>query len=115
MSVLGEKKPHKRQRWSADEDARPEHLIAKHGSNSWTTIALRLQGRDRQQYQEQWRRHLQPHKKGMRTPEEDQEILDCVEEMGAKWAQISRQYMLSRTDMDIKQRWNLILRRACAP
>jgi len=53
--------------------------------------------------------------KGEWTPEEDQEIWDRVQEMGTKWAQISEQYMPSRTDNDIKNRWNSIIRKAHAP
>ena len=53
--------------------------------------------------------------KGEWTPEEDQEIWDRVQEMGTKWAQISEQYMPSRTDNDIKNRWNSVIRKAHAP
>ena len=53
--------------------------------------------------------------KGEWTPEEDQEIWDRVQEMGTKWAQISEQYMPSRTDNDIKNRWNSIIQKAHAP
>lgn len=53
--------------------------------------------------------------KGEWTPEEDQEIWDRVQEMGTKWAQVSEQYMPSRTDNDIKNRWNSVIRKAHAP
>merc|ERR1711957_1005061 len=65
---------------------------------------------------ERWHNHLRPQLfKGEWTPEEDQEIWDRVQEMGTKWAQILEQYMPSRTDNDIKNRWNSIIQKAHAP
>ena len=62
--------------------------------------------------EERWRNHLRPQLfKGEWTPEEDQEIWDRVQEMGTKWAQVSEQYMPSRTDNDIKNRWNSVIPR----
>eukprot|EP00966_Prymnesium_polylepis_P329518 7385202-Prymnesium_polylepis.2 len=53
--------------------------------------------------------------KGDWTPEEDVEIWDRVQQMGTKWAQISELYMPSRTDNDIKNRWNSIIRKTQHP
>ena len=79
-------------------------------------IATRLRARNGKQCRERWRNHLRPQlTKGEWTAEEDQEIWDRVGELGTKWAQISEQYMPSRTDNDIKNRWNSIIRKAHAP
>ena len=111
----------KRRPWSADEDEHlkqlvGEQLVGDAGIKSWAAIATRLRDRNGKQCRERWRNHLRPQLfKGEWTPEEDQEIWDRVQEMGTKWAQISEQYMPSRTDNDIKNRWNSIIRKAHAP
>ena len=106
----------KRRPWSADEDEHLKQLVGEHGIKSWAAIATRLRDRNGKQCRERWRNHLRPQLfKGEWTPEEDQEIWDRVQEMGTKWAQISEQYMPSRTDNDIKNRWNSIIRKAHAP
>tara|TARA_B110001452_G_scaffold237342_1_gene217119 strand:- start:2067 stop:2945 length:879 start_codon:yes stop_codon:yes gene_type:complete len=106
----------KRRPWSADEDEHLKQLVGEHGIKSWAVIATRLRARNGKQCRERWRNHLRPQlTKGEWTPEEDQEIWDRVQEMGTKWAQISEQYMPSRTDNDIKNRWNSIIRKSHAP
>ena len=106
----------KRRPWSADEDEHLKQLVGEHGIKSWAAIATRLRDRNGKQCRERWRNHLRPQLfKGEWTPEEDQEIWDRVQEMGTKWAKISEQYMPSRTDNDIKNRWNSIIRKAHAP
>ena len=73
-------------------------------------------GRNSKQCRERWHNHLDPSvNKSEWTPEEDQEIWDRVQEMGTKWAQISEQYMPLRTDNDIKNRWNSIIRKSSHP
>ena len=106
----------KRRPWSTDEDEHLKQLVGEHGIKSWAAIATRLRDRNGKQCRERWRNHLRPQLfKGEWTPEEDQEIWDRVQEMGTKWAQISEQYMPSRTDNDIKNRWNSIIRKSHAP
>ncbi|EOD27550.1 hypothetical protein EMIHUDRAFT_58392, partial [Emiliania huxleyi CCMP1516] len=57
------------------------------------------------QCRERWRNHLRPElNKGDWTVEED--------EFSTKWAQISELYMPLRTDNDIKNRWNSIVRKS---
>ena len=53
--------------------------------------------------------------KGDWTTDEDVEIWERVQQMGTKWAQISKLYMPSRTDNDIKNRWNSIIRKQHHP
>ena len=106
----------KRRPWSTDEDEHLKQLVGEHGIKSWAAIATRLRDRNGKQCRERGRNHLRPQLfKGEWTPEEDQEIWDRVQEMGTKWAQISEQYMPSRTDNDIKNRWNSVIRKAHAP
>ena len=108
--------PAKRRPWSADEDEDLKQLVGEPGIKSWVVIATRMRARNSKQCRERWHSHLRPTlTKGEWTPEEDQEIWDRVQEMGTKWAQISAQYMPSRTDNDIKNRWNSIIRKSHAP
>jgi len=108
--------PAKRRPWSADEDEDLKQLVGEPGIKSWVVIATRMRARNSKQCRERWHSHLRPTlTKGEWTPEEDQEIWDRVQEMGTKWAQISAQYMPSRTDNDIKNRWNSTVRKSHAP
>lgn len=102
-------------RWTADEDERLKHLVAQNGNKkalNWVAIATRLQGRSDQQCREHWFRSLRPQLDRKRwTPEEDREILKRVAEIGMKWARISKEYMPSRCDNDIRERWSAMIRR----
>merc|ERR1740139_655131 len=98
--------------WSC---CRERQQQVRQAHESWAAIATRLHDRNGKQCRERWRNHLRQLFKGEWTPEEDQEIWDRAQEMGTKWAQISEQYMPSRTDNDIKNRWNSVIRKAHAP
>merc|ERR1712129_23512 len=95
-------------KWSADED---EHLmkeVEEHGGKNctgldwtgrstvnldWTAIASHLSSRSSKQCRDRWLNHLQPQmSKSGWTPEEDQQILDRVQELGTKWTQIANLY-----------------------
>lgn len=98
-----------RRTWSAEEDAQLKHLVSEHGSEAWAKIATLLGDRSKQQCIERWRRHLRPDlAKHEWTPEEDQEILKRVMEVGKKWGEISTQYMPNRADNHIKNRWKTL-------
>ena len=72
--------------------------------------------RNGKQCRERWRNHLRPElNKGDWTQEEDVAIWSRVQQLGTKWAQISELYMPLRTDNDIKNRWNSIIRKPKAP
>merc|ERR1712129_676402 len=85
-------------------------------SGKWIEIATHLQGKNAKQCRAQWVDQLRPHmSKSAWTTEEDQEIWDRVLQVGRKWVQISKLYMPSRADNDIKNRWNSIIRKPRAP
>ncbi|KAL1523885.1 hypothetical protein AB1Y20_018804 [Prymnesium parvum] len=106
----------KRRPWGAEEDEDLRKLVEIHGIKSWSLIATFLNARNGKQCRERWRNHLRPElNKGEWTPEEDVEIWDRVQQLGTKWAQISEQFMPCRTDNDIKNRWNSIIRKQQHP
>lgn len=96
----------KRGRWSADEDALLKELVAEHGNKNWKRIATRLPGRSDKQCWGRWRVYLRlGFNRTEWTPEQDQEVLDRVLELGNSWSQIAKLYMPSRTGIDIRKRW----------
>ena len=106
----------KRRPWNPDEDEQLRHLVEVHGVKNWALIATQLNMRNGKQCRERWRNHLRPElNKGDWDMHEDVEIWDRVQQMGTKWAQISETYMPNRTDNDIKNRWNSIIRKQQHP
>ena len=106
----------KRRPWNPDEDEQLKQLVEVHGVKNWALIATQLHMRNGKQCRERWRNHLRPElNKGDWDMHEDVEIWDRVQEMGTKWAQISETYMPNRTDNDIKNRWNSIIRKQHHP
>ena len=62
------------------------------------------------------RNHLRPElNKGEWTVEEDLEILRRVQQLGTKWAQISAHYLPDRTENDVKNRWNSVVKKMDPP
>ena len=108
--------PAKRRPWGPDEDEHLRQLVHIYGIKSWAKIATQLNNRNGKQCRERWRNHLRPElNKGDWSNQEDIDIWERVQEMGTKWAQISEMYMPQRTDNDIKNRWNSIIRKTQHP
>jgi hypothetical protein len=92
-------------KWSAAEDAKLVELVEQYGSKSWTVIASKLGNRAGKQCRERWKNHLDPainHEPF--TKQEDESVIRMVNEMGTKWAQISK-LMPGRTENAIKNRY----------
>ena len=106
----------KRRPWSPEEDTQLKELVERHGIKSWAIIATQLEQRNGKQCRERWRHHLRDGlNKGEWTNEEELEVWLRVIELGTKWALLAEQYMPGRTENDIKNRWNSIVRRPVAP
>ena len=81
----------KRRPWGPDEDEHLRQLVQVYGIKSWAQIATRLNNRNGKQCRERWRNHLRPElNKGDWSAQEDVDIWERVQEMGTKWAQVSR-------------------------
>lgn len=106
----------KRRPWMPPEDDMLRQLVEKYGVKEWAVIGKFITNRNGKQCRERWRNHLRPQlNKSEWSVEEDVQIWSLVETVGTKWAQISEQYMPLRTDNDIKNRWNSILRKQYHP
>ena len=106
----------KRRPWSPEEDVMLKQLVDTHGVKSWAIIATHLEQRNGKQCRERWRHHLRPGlTKGEWSTEEELEIWSRVVQYGTKWALLAEEYMPGRTENDIKNRWNSIVRRPVAP
>mmetsp|Transcript_20894 Transcript_20894/g.26437 ORF Transcript_20894/g.26437 Transcript_20894/m.26437 type:complete len:339 (+) Transcript_20894:325-1341(+) len=97
--------------WSPEEDELVKQLVEKYGPRSWSVIAKHLKGRIGKQCRERWHNHLDPTiNREPWTEEEDDLLIEKHEELGNKWAEISK-YFNGRTDNMIKNRWNSTIRR----
>jgi len=104
--------PHiKKSPWSSEEDDALSRMVHIHGPKRWATIALSLDGRTGKQCRERWLNHLDPSvRKEAFTQEEDDLIVELVNTLGTKWAQISK-HLPGRTDNAVKNRFYSTLRR----
>lgn len=73
------------------EDSEVIRLVSVHGAKNWSKIAEFLDGRVGKQCRERWHNHLDPNiKKGPWSELEDSIIVQAWQEIGHKWADISK-------------------------
>ncbi|OHS94241.1 hypothetical protein TRFO_39569 [Tritrichomonas foetus] len=95
----------KKHPFSVEEDIEILQFVQAHGTKNWRMIALQL-GRTPKQCRERWNGHLNPTiNKGPWTIEEDLILAQKQNEIGNKWAEISK-FLPGRTDTIVKNRWN---------
>jgi len=97
--------------WTPEEDAILLELVAEHGPQKWSIIAMHLEGRIGKQCRERWHNHLNPAvRKDKWSNEEDELIMDFVGKHGTKWSLISKT-LPGRTDNSIKNHYYSSLRK----
>ena len=98
-------------KFTEEEDQIIRAFVSKNGPKSWKKAQPLLPGRTPRQIRERWVNYLSPevsHEPW--TKEEDDLILNLVDKYGKKWSHISRSFK-KRTDVSIKNRFTLLLRR----
>jgi hypothetical protein len=102
-----------KEKWSADEDASLRSLVGARGL-VWPLVAAGLPGRTSKQCRARWCNHLDPAvNRGPWAPAEDAHVVRLVEKLGTRWSGIARELArkgFRRTDMNIKNRYNTVLR-----
>lgn len=100
--------------WTQEEDSSLIDWVKKHGEKEWTKIASQLPGRIGKQCRERWFNCLKPNiKRSGWTEEEDNLIIELQSKYGNKWAQIA-ELIEGRTDNQVKNRWNSVLKKKIA-
>ena len=103
------RKSHPRNKFSPEEDNRLKFLVAQYGEK-WEFIANFMKTRNPRQCRERWINYLSGIKtQAPWTPFEDAKLKELHKKFGAKWVKIS-QYFPNRSDISIKNRWNVFLR-----
>jgi hypothetical protein len=100
-----------RRKFSLQEDQLLSSLVAEHGSRNWTKIASLMGDRSVRQCKERWANYLSQAPDGASWTLADDLLLErLVIERGHKWKAMEAHFP-GKTDIQIKNRHNVILRR----
>lgn len=105
------KKTHPRMPFTSQEDELLSKLVKTYGTNNWQSISTQIPGRNARQCRDRWLNYLSPDVvNGPWTAEEEELLVEKYKEFGPSWKQIAT-FFPTRTDINIKSRWNLRERR----
>ncbi|KAK4186757.1 hypothetical protein QBC35DRAFT_386543 [Podospora australis] len=97
--------------WDPEEDQRLQAAVEKHGLR-WPLIAAEVGFRSPDQCSKRWQYGLDPRLKHREwTSEEDQLLLQLVQERGREWKAIQHNHYPSRSRIDLKNRYTILMRR----
>lgn len=98
--------------WSKEEDATLLKLVDQYKPDwDWSLISKQIPGRNAKQCRERWFLNLDPSiNRGPWTPEEDEQLLNFVAQLGGRWALISK-HMEGRTENSVKTRFHSLQRK----
>ena len=101
----------KKSPFTIEEDNKLKRLVSQYDDNEWAKVAMLMEGRTQRQCRERYKHYLSPNvNNGKWTEDEDKLLLEKYDIYGPKWAIISK-YFKSRTDINIKNRWIVLMRR----
>jgi hypothetical protein len=101
-----------RRKFSPEEDDSLKALVAEYGTDDWTKIASRMPRRDSRQCKERWCHYLSPELVQLPWTADDDALLQRrVAEHGHKWKLFENDFP-GRTDISIKNRFNVLARRS---
>jgi hypothetical protein len=104
-------KPHPKTKFTPAEDEILMGVVDELGPDDWQMISRRLPGRNARQCRDRWLNYLSPEVvNGPWTPAEEDLLLAKFREFGTSWKHIAT-FFPSRTDINIKSRWQLMQRR----
>lgn len=111
IEELNNSKKKKRMKFTLEEDTKLKELVEKLGNKNWQSISDLMPGRNARQCRDRWRNYLSPDVvNGPWTDEEDELLMNKYEKLGPSWKHIAK-FFPTRTDINIKSRWNLKQRR----
>jgi hypothetical protein len=99
-------------KFTETEDVKLRKLVAEWGTDDWALVARHMGGgRTTRQCRERWQNYLRPGiVNGPWTKEEEDLLVLKYSEIGPLWQTI-QQFFPTRTDIDIKNRWQKRQRR----
>ncbi|OHT01875.1 Myb-like DNA-binding domain containing protein [Tritrichomonas foetus] len=97
--------------FTKEEDRILTQMVNEYGEHDWNFIASFLDGRNKRQCRERWKKFVSPLVNvGPWSLEEDQLLLEKYEEIGPRWTLIAKSFN-NRSDINIKSRFSVVSRR----
>jgi hypothetical protein len=106
------RRPHPKAKFTKEEDVLLRKLVFQFGEDVWPQVAQHMRNRNSRQCKERWNNYLSPNiSTEPWTPDEDSLLQQKIRELGQKWVQIAT-FFPARTDVNVKNRFNLLSRRS---